>query len=481
MLQANFIFHPSSYQMNGNDEDDEEYLFNDNISNSITIVEDSLNNRDNLRNNSEIKQSWFSAIRQKINQFTGMAEWLMQLGASNKNNCTNDDDDDVMSESTEITNDSDFKNGGFLEDELKIVDDNSIFPDDFDNWLDLQKELMNSTLKSSNFGDYQLQTFGPLNGLYPIGNNIKGEGHEFIPIKLYNPTWCDKCGDFIWELLLKQTVQCKYCQFTCHSKCSNLITLNCPNNKNFNNEINKLEEETAFWSMPSSNTISIDGYTNDDLINFSDCAEEIIKNDIINDMVKEPVTKNDELEIPNVETINIQVIFNFRRPINIIERANETIKLGTGSPTLLTGTITSIYVPKNTPKNVSIKSNVKITRFILLLLSKLKIADNPKKFAFYIKYDDGKMIKVDSEDSIGNVKKKVEKDGKSFDFVLQENDTGGIIWESFELPELENFLKILDLQEECQKQQLIERQRIYAFYLDMELKSRGVNLSELEK
>ncbi|CEF70946.1 Ras-association domain and Protein kinase C-like, phorbol ester/diacylglycerol binding domain and SARAH domain-containing protein [Strongyloides ratti] len=465
--------------MNGNEEDDEENLFNDNISNSLTIVDDTSNEDDILRNNNEIKRSWFSAVKEKINQFTGMAEWLMQLGASSKNNYN---DDDVISELTEITSDGDSKNGEFLEDELKIVDDcNSILPDDFDNWLDLQKELISSTLKSNSFGDYQLQTFGPLNGLYPIGNNIKGEGHEFHPIKLFNPTWCDKCGDFIWELLLKQTVQCKYCQFTCHLKCSNLITLNCPNNNNLNNELNRLEEETAFWSMPSSNTISIDGYTNGDLIDFSDCTEENIKDKIIKEIVNEPVTIKNEIVIPNEEKVNIQVIFNFRRPINIIERTNETIQLGTGSPTLLTGTITSIYVPKNTPKNVSIKANVKISRFILLLLSKLKIADNPKKFAFYIKYENGKMIKIDDEDNIGDVKRKIDKDGKSVDFVLQENDTGGIIWESFELPELENFLKILDLQEECQRQQLIEQQRIYAFYLDMELKSRGVNLSELEK
>uniref|UniRef100_A0A0N5C0F1 Phorbol-ester/DAG-type domain-containing protein n=1 Tax=Strongyloides papillosus TaxID=174720 RepID=A0A0N5C0F1_STREA len=461
--------------MDGNDEDDEENFFNNNFSSSINGVESNITNKNN-----EIKQSWFSAVKQKINQFTGMAEWLMQLGASNKN--TYNAEDDGLSEITEVTNDGDSNKGDFMEDELKIVDDDySIFPGDYSNWLDSQKEMMYDTLQSSSFDKYQLQTFGPLDGLFPIGNTIKGEGHEFVTIKLYNPTWCDKCGDFIWELLLRQAVQCKYCQFTCHSKCSNLITLNCPNNNKSTCEMENFEEETAFWSMPSSNTISISGFSNGDLIDFNDSSDESNTSNVVTEASKEEVDRDDKEKISIEEKIKIQVIFNFRRPINIIERTNETIQLGTGLPTLLTGTITSIYVPKNTPKNVSIKTNVKTSRFILLLLSKFKIADNPKKFALYIKYENGKMKKIDDEEKIGEIKKKLDKEGTIVDFVLQENDTGGIVWESFELPELENFLKILDLQEQCQKQQLIERQRIFSFYLDMELKSRGIDISELDK
>lgn len=34
-----------------------------------------------------------------------------------------------------------------------------------------------------------------------------GRGHEFAPCQLTNPTWCDKCGDFIWGLY-KQCQRC---------------------------------------------------------------------------------------------------------------------------------------------------------------------------------------------------------------------------------------------------------------------------------
>ncbi|KAK6177498.1 hypothetical protein SNE40_015589 [Patella caerulea] len=34
-----------------------------------------------------------------------------------------------------------------------------------------------------------------------------GKGHHYLPCQLYNPTWCDYCGDFIWGIS-KQCVKC---------------------------------------------------------------------------------------------------------------------------------------------------------------------------------------------------------------------------------------------------------------------------------
>lgn len=34
-----------------------------------------------------------------------------------------------------------------------------------------------------------------------------GRGHQFVACQLNNPTWCDKCGDFIWGLF-KQCQRC---------------------------------------------------------------------------------------------------------------------------------------------------------------------------------------------------------------------------------------------------------------------------------
>jgi hypothetical protein len=44
----------------------------------------------------------------------------------------------------------------------------------------------------------ELQHFGPLTGLATAGKRELGVGHSFAPVHLAHPTWCDKCGDFIW-------------------------------------------------------------------------------------------------------------------------------------------------------------------------------------------------------------------------------------------------------------------------------------------
>ncbi|KHJ96450.1 phorbol esters/diacylglycerol binding domain protein [Oesophagostomum dentatum] len=69
------------------------------------------------------------------------------------------------------------------------------------------------------------QHFGPLKDLLTTGGT-KADGHNFISITLMHPTWCDKCGDFIWGLL-KQACKCEKCNYTCHSRCRELVTLDC--------------------------------------------------------------------------------------------------------------------------------------------------------------------------------------------------------------------------------------------------------------
>ncbi|VDM69405.1 unnamed protein product, partial [Strongylus vulgaris] len=83
------------------------------------------------------------------------------------------------------------------------------------------------------------QHFGPLKDLVTTGGG-KADGHSFQLIKLnklsnaiiyrsitlMHPTWCDKCGDFIWGLL-KQASKCENCNYTCHTRCRELVTLEC--------------------------------------------------------------------------------------------------------------------------------------------------------------------------------------------------------------------------------------------------------------
>ncbi|XP_037070128.1 uncharacterized protein LOC119091438 [Pollicipes pollicipes] len=51
-----------------------------------------------------------------------------------------------------------------------------------------------------------------------------GEGHRFSPSDLSQPSWCDCCGDLLWS----DAVACRYCSYTCHQRCRDVVTLDCP-------------------------------------------------------------------------------------------------------------------------------------------------------------------------------------------------------------------------------------------------------------
>ncbi|XP_014678259.1 PREDICTED: ras association domain-containing protein 5-like [Priapulus caudatus] len=46
---------------------------------------------------------------------------------------------------------------------------------------------------------------------------------------LNNATWCDLCGDLIWGLLNNNCLRCYNCNYTCHHKCRQLVSLDCTN------------------------------------------------------------------------------------------------------------------------------------------------------------------------------------------------------------------------------------------------------------
>lgn len=47
-------------------------------------------------------------------------------------------------------------------------------------------------------------------GVVEIEPTESGIGHNFEPVQFKNPTWCDRCGDFVWGACSSQ--QCLQCQ-----------------------------------------------------------------------------------------------------------------------------------------------------------------------------------------------------------------------------------------------------------------------------
>merc|ERR1712165_65080 len=113
---------------------------------------------------------------------------------------------------------------------------------------------------------------------------------------------------------------------------------------------------------------------------------------------------------------------------------------------------TSFYLPKDTTKVIHISSDTTALEVIVALLQKCKITDNPRKFALYEKIEEegekATMRRVSDQEFPLQLCLAWTADGlNNHKFVLQENDTGEIMWEAFSVPELENFLRILDREE----------------------------------
>lgn len=159
----------------------------------------------------------------------------------------------------------------------------------------------------------------------------------------------------------------------------------------------------------------------------------------------------------------IRVHLNLSRPINIVA--------GTRPPSIydilqedrtVEKTLTSFYMPRDAVKAIHITSKTTTREVIAALLGKFKVVDNPQKFALYEKTCDlqqtgkAKLHRLgDSECPLVLALKWSASGLTNKRLVLQENDTADIQWEAFSLPELGNFLRILDREEEeyrCQIQ-----------------------------
>uniref|UniRef100_A0A3P8ZA40 Ras association domain family member 5 n=1 Tax=Esox lucius TaxID=8010 RepID=A0A3P8ZA40_ESOLU len=108
---------------------------------------------------------------------------------------------------------------------------------------------------------------------------------------------------------------------------------------------------------------------------------------------------------------------------------------------------TSFYMPTDCVKQIHISSSTTVKEVIQGLLKKYMVLDNPRKFALY------RQTHRDGQDW------KRGPDAELLSFVLKENETEE--WHAFSVPELQNFLVILD-KEETERVRLV-KQRFEAY------------------
>ncbi|XP_035486688.1 ras association domain-containing protein 5 isoform X4 [Scophthalmus maximus] len=125
---------------------------------------------------------------------------------------------------------------------------------------------------------------------------------------------------------------------------------------------------------------------------------------------------------------------------------------------------TSFYLPSDCVKQIHISSLTTTREVIQGLLKKFMVLDNPRKFALYrLMHRDGQDLfqKLPLCERPLLLRLIAGPDPELHSFVLKENETGEVEWHAFSVPELQNFLVILE-KEEAERVRAVEQK--YAMY-----------------
>ncbi|XP_040058767.1 ras association domain-containing protein 1 [Gasterosteus aculeatus] len=277
----------------------------------------------------------------------------------------------------------------------------------------------------------------------------KGEGHNFQPCSNAQPTWCDLCGDFIWGLY-KQSLRCANCRFTCHYRCRALIQLDCRWDRG----------SVADHTLVVEHTIETDTNVDEQTA----WGKQELTTADIQQKVKEYNAQINSNLFMNMNkdgsfTGFIKVQFKLARPVSVPPPKKGGQDAG-GRKAAGVKRRTSFYLPKDASKHLHISSRTSAREVIEVLLKKFTVVDNPGKFALFERserHDQVYVRKVSDNESPLRLRLCTGPNEKVLSFVLKENETGEVNWHAFSMPELKNFLRILQREEEEHVKQIVQR------------------------
>lgn len=156
----------------------------------------------------------------------------------------------------------------------------------------------------------------------------------------------------------------------------------------------------------------------------------------------------------------IKVHLKLRRPVTVpagIRPQSIYDAIKEVNPAATTDKRTSFYLPLDAIKQLHISSTTTVSEVIQGLLKKFMVVDNPQKFALFKRiHKDGQVLfqKLSIADCPLHLRLLAGPDTDVLSFVLKENETGEVEWDAFSIPELQNFLTILEKEEQDKIQQV---------------------------
>ncbi|XP_074861437.1 ras association domain-containing protein 1 isoform X1 [Carettochelys insculpta] len=279
-----------------------------------------------------------------------------------------------------------------------------------------------------------------------------GQGHAFRACARGQQTWCDLCGDFVWGGPRK-SLQCAHCKFTCHYRCRALIRLDCSG---------PCDQDSA---AAEANEHTLERDTNvDEQI---DWEKPVLSQAEIEQKIKE---YNSQINSNLFMSLNkdgsytgfIKVQLKLIRPVSVpaSKKAPSIQDVKKAPRSQAVKRRTSFYLPKDTVKHLHIISRTRASEVIEALLRKFMVVDNPRKFALFERAEKDDQVylrKLSDEEQPLRLRLLAGPSEKDLSFVLKENETGEVNWDAFSMPELHNFLRILQREEEEQVRQILHK------------------------
>ncbi|XP_056281045.1 ras association domain-containing protein 3 isoform X2 [Pseudoliparis swirei] len=244
-----------------------------------------------------------------------------------------------------------------------------------------------------------------------------------------------KLSDKIGQHMKKRTPGCKY---TCHAACRDRVSLDC----------HPAAAPTTQDQINNNNTPPHEVQKERELrTEFS--REEIRQRiELYNTLTKDHLKMT--LNPTGVYTGFMKVQMDLRRPVTV--RGGQR---GAGGARVEE----AFYLPSGVTNTLHISSNNTVKQVIAALLNKFTVADNPAKYALYKRYRREEQVYVcklaDGEQPLF-LRLVAGPEGDTLSFVLREQQTGEVMWDAFSIPELRNFLRILE-KEEKEQQEAVER------------------------
>ncbi|KAE8611878.1 hypothetical protein XENTR_v10012630 [Xenopus tropicalis] len=279
-----------------------------------------------------------------------------------------------------------------------------------------------------------------------------GEGHYFQPTSNTQHTWCDLCGDFIWGIYRK-SLRCVYCSFTCHYRCRALIRLDCSRGTDLESESDPSEETS--WEKESN--VDEKPEKQPQALSKAELEQKI---KAYNSQIKSNLFMS--LNKDGSFTGFIKVQLKLVRPVSVPASKKPSClqdRKGSGRSQPIKRR-TSFYLPKDTSKHLHLSSRTPASEVIQALLRKFTVLDNPRKFALFERTEQEGQVslrKLTDEEEPLKLRLLSGPCDKTLSFVLKENETGEVNWDAFSMPELQNFLRILQREEEEHMRQIVQR------------------------